>query len=228
MSEPRVKICGLTTPEDARAAARAGADHLGAVLVPSSPRAVTADEAGGLAGDLDVSLVLVSADRDPEALARDAETAGADVLQLHGEEEPEALLGLRELGDWTLWKAVRIRDAGEAEAALERYAEVADALLWDGWHPERLGGSGVRFPWAEVARVRREFPPGLELVAAGGLTPENVAAAIDLLEPDVVDVSSGVERAPGAKDSGRIAAFVDAVRRRAATDDRRPQTQDTP
>lgn len=213
MTEPRLKICGLTRPEDARTAVEAGADVLGVVLVPSTPRATTPEAAARIRGELDAALALVTADRPVEELAAAARAAGADVLQLHGDEDPESLRRLRDLGGWTLWKAVRVRSRPDAEAGLERYADVADGLLWDGRHPERLGGAGVRFPWEEVAAVRRAFPEGLELIAAGGLTPDNVADAVRRLEPEVVDVSSGVEGAhPGQKDPDRLRAFARAAR----------------
>lgn len=218
MTEVRVKICGLTRPDDAAVAVEAGADLLGVVLVPSSPRASTPEDAARIRGDLDAELVLVTADRPVEELAAFARTAGADVLQLHGSEGPETLRRLRDRGDWILWKAVRIRSRDDAERALDCYAGVADGLLWDGWDPDRLGGAGSLFPWDEVASVRRAFPDGLTLIAAGGLTPTNVADAVRRLAPDVVDVSSGVEAAPGRKEPARIRAFIRSVRELRTTD----------
>ena len=101
-----------------------------------------------------------------------------------------------------------MRTTDEVLVALEAFAGVADGLLLDGWHPEHAGGSGVRFPWDLVEPVRYRFPEGLTFVAAGGLRPSNVAEAVERLDPDVVDVSSGVEISPGVKDAGRIHAFI--------------------
>lgn len=209
---PRIKICGLTRHADARAAVEAGADFLGVVVVASSPRAVDAARAREIRGGLDVPLVLVSADRDAERLASDARHAGADVLQLHGAETPDELRRLREAGDWTLWKAVRVRSGADLADALARYAGSADGLLLDAWHPEKLGGTGRTFDWDEVRALRARIPASTTLVAAGGLAPDNVGEAIRALRPDVVDVSSGVESSPGVKDPERIRAFVRAAR----------------
>jgi phosphoribosylanthranilate isomerase len=122
------------------------------------------------------------------------------------------LTSLRGLGEWQLWKALRVRDADDVLEALECFEGVADALLLDGWHPEHRGGSGARFPWDVVAAIRDRFPPEMALVAAGGLQPGNVAEAIWSLRPDVVDVSSGVELRPGIKDPGRVRAFIGQAR----------------
>lgn len=209
---PAVKICGLTRREDALAAADAGADYLGVVVVPSSPRAVSLDEARLLRKGIDVPLALVTADLDPGELARMAREVDADVLQLHGDESPDEVERLREAGDWVLWKAVRIREAGDVEEALRRFDGLVDAVHLDGWHPRHLGGTGIRFPWNEVARIRDRIPGETTLVAAGGLTPENVAEAVQLLRPDVVDVSSGVEARTGIKDPTKVMAFIRAAR----------------
>lgn len=212
MNEPLIKICGLTRPEDARTAVEAGAAYLGVVVVPDTPRARSPDEARRIRGELDAVLVLVSADRPPERLARDARDAGARVLQLHGSESPDEVRRLREAGDWRLWKSVRVRDGDDVDEAVERYGGLVDALHLDAWHPERLGGTGRTFSWEAVRGLRDRLPNGTGLVAAGGLTPENVAGAVELLCPDVVDVSSGVEKEPGVKDPERIRAFVRAAR----------------
>ncbi|HSR42416.1 MAG TPA: phosphoribosylanthranilate isomerase, partial [Longimicrobiales bacterium] len=144
---PRVKVCGLTRLRDARAAAAAGAEYLGAVLVPSSPRAVDAASAARIGEARPGSLVVVSADAEPAVLASRARRAEAAVLQLHGDESPADVRRLGEEGSWRVWKAVRVRGAEDVEDALERYGPVADALLLDGWHRDRLGGTGASFPW---------------------------------------------------------------------------------
>ncbi|MDX1566727.1 MAG: phosphoribosylanthranilate isomerase [Longimicrobiales bacterium] len=215
---PSVKICGLTRPVDVRSAVDAGAGYLGVVMVPSSPRNVSVDQVRTLRKGIDVPLVLVTADRDPDELAEQARVLEAGGLQLHGDESPENVERLREAGDWELWKSVRIREAGDLDEAIDRFGDLVDAIHLDGWHPEQLGGTGVRFPWNEVAEVRDRLPDGTALVAAGGLTPENVGQAVALLRPDVVDVSSGVEAEgrPGIKDPAKVRAFVRAARSVAA------------
>ncbi len=208
----RVKICGLTRREDAVMAAREGADYLGVVLVPGSPRALDPYQARGVVEGLGLPAVAVVADLDVRQAAEAARAAGASVLQLHGGEPPEVLRALREEGPWKVWKALRIRGKDHFLEGLARYGEAVDGLLLDGWHPRRLGGTGTAFPWREVGELRERFPPGLSLIAAGGLTPDNVGEALLRLRPEVVDVSSGVERHPGVKDPQRLRAFMEAVR----------------
>src|SRR5688572_18566968 len=183
-------------------------------------RSVAPDRARAFA-DLGPALVGVLVDPSVADAAARGRTAGASVLQLHGDEPPALLDALRGEGDWTLWKAVRPRTEDDLRRALAGYAEHADALLVDGWHPELKGGSGKRFDWDMVARVRAEVPDGLMLVAAGGLTAANVADAVAALAPDVVDVSSGVETAPGHKDPAQVEAFIRAARGRAALEEAR-------
>jgi len=137
--------------------------------------------------------------------------ARLDVLQLHGDEPPELAAELRGEG-FTVWKAVRPRDGGELAAAAARYAGTVDALLLDGYSAEARGGTGTSFPWREVAARLDALPPGMVLIAAGGLRPDNVAAAAAILRPAIVDVSSGVESSPGVKDETAMRAFVAAVR----------------
>lgn len=204
---PRVKICGLTRPADARAAAAAGADLLGVVISPGFPRSVEPARAAGLRVD-GVPLVGVVVDLPLDRLvpaARNADVAG---LQLHGDEGPGLVEALRAEGPWFLWKSVRPRTEEELRDALDRWAGVVDGLHVEGWHPGRGGGVGAAFPWTIAEAVREEVPAGLAFVVAGGLVPDNVAGAVARLRPDVVDVSSGVEVRPGLKDPGKVAAFV--------------------
>jgi phosphoribosylanthranilate isomerase len=215
-SGPRIKICGLVRPDDAALAATLGADWVGVVLVPRTPRARTPDEARTIGqaarAAADVPLALVTADLAPETLADAAERAGAGALQLHGDEPPETLERLRALGDWELWKAVRVRSGGDLLPEARRWAGLADLLLLDAWHPDRLGGTGTPFDWAALQAVRAGWPPGLALGVAGGLRAETVAEAVARLDPHLLDVSSGVEAAPGRKDPARLRAFFRAAR----------------
>ena len=212
MPDVRVKICGLMSPEDARGAADMGADYLGAILSEGFGRSVPAE----LAQEFDLQegppLVAVFVDEPVGKLVAKASQAGASVLQLHGMETPAVLGELRSEGTWALWKAVRPRSAEELLRAAEGYAEHADALLVDGWHEDLPGGEGVRFRWEVMEEVREQLPSGLVVVAAGGLTPDTVAEAVARMTPDVVDVSSGVESAPGQKDPAKVEAFIRAVR----------------
>jgi indole-3-glycerol phosphate synthase / phosphoribosylanthranilate isomerase len=211
-ARPLVKICGLTNVTDARLARDAGADLVGAVLVEGSPRCVTAEEAYHIREAAGRPLVLVTADQDPDQLARLAKAAGASALQLHGSEPVETVAGLRERGDWELWKAVRVRNAQDIVEALDAFGERVDMLLLDGWHAGQLGGTGTRFPWKALEEIATRLPAALRIGVAGGLASENVAEAIHRMQPDLVDVSSGVEATPGQKDPGRLRDFVRASR----------------
>ncbi len=213
--EVQVKICGLTRREDARLAVGEGADYLGVVLVPGGPRALSPEVARGVVEGVAstvAQVVAVMADLGVQEAARAGETVGAAVLQLHGEEAPGVVAELRELGPWKVWKALTIRGVEDLQEGVARFGEVADGLLLDGWHPNRRGGTGTPFSWEALEEVRDTLPPGLRLIAAGGLTPMNVAEAVRRLRPGVVDVSSGVESSPGVKDPSRVRAFLAAAR----------------
>lgn len=213
MSVPiRAKICGLTRRVDAEAAAASGAVYGGVILAPGGRRTVEPAAAARLLEDLALRGVGVFVDA-PERQLRDAAgAAGVRVVQLHGDESPEYARSLREEGRWEVWKAVRPRDGEEFAREAARFAGAVDGLLLDGWSAEARGGTGARFPWAAVAAHRGELPSDLQLIVAGGLHPGNVAEAVAVLRPAVVDVSSGVETEPGIKDADAIAAFVAAAR----------------
>lgn len=208
----KVKVCGITRPEDAREAAEAGADFLGAVLIPSSKRHVDPATARAFRTAGGPPLVVVVDAADPVETGEEARLAKADVIQLHGSETPRSVGVLRRMGDWKIWKALRVRDPGGLAEAVAPWLGLVDGLLLDGWHPDLPGGAGVRFDWNRAAAFRSNLPGDLLFVAAGGLTPENVTEVLPLLRPDVVDVSSGVETAPGIKDARAVRAFIQAVR----------------
>lgn len=208
---PAVKVCGLTRAQDAEVAVAAGARYLGAVLAPGGKRTVTPEAAAVIFGRLPAQRVGVFVNATAGELRHAAAVAGLHVLQLHGDEPPELAAELRGEG-YTVWKAVRPRSGDEFAAAVVRYAGAADALLLDGYSAEARGGTGTSFPWREVAERLSALPPGLALVAAGGLRADNVAEAATILRPAVVDVSSGVEAAPGVKDPVAVSAFIAAVR----------------
>jgi phosphoribosylanthranilate isomerase len=211
-----VKICGITSLEDAIVAVEAGADALGFVFAPS-PRRLTPEQAVAIVRALPpfVTTVGVLVDQDPATVL---EACPLDAIQFHGAEPPEVLArvtGVRRI------KAFRIRDAADLEA-LRRYHGVADAFLLDAYVPGTMGGTGVTFPWElaceAVARglvasrttLGCGAPP---LILAGGLTPENVAEALRVTGACAVDVSSGVEAAPGRKDGARMRCFVASAKR---------------
>jgi len=207
-----IKICGLTREGDAEGAAQAGADRIGAILVPGTPRQVSATEARGLKRAAGLPLTVVVADLSPARMAEQAERAEAAAIQMHGGESVEDALELRQRGPWELWKAVRVRSQEEIGRAVEGWLGAVDLLLLDGWHPHQLGGTGVSFPWEALEGVRAGWPADLRLGAAGGLSPDNVAEAVRRLRPDLIDVSSGVEFAPGLKDPVALRAFVAQAR----------------
>jgi phosphoribosylanthranilate isomerase len=207
-----VKICGLTRVADARHAARSGADYLGAILSGGFQRSIEPTLAREFVEPGGPPLVGVLVDAPVADALERARASGASILQLHGDEAPEVLDELRARPGLGVWKAVRPRSADDLRRALDHYAEHADGLLLDGWHAELRGGSGTRFDWDLVARLREELPAGVILVAAGGLTPDTVAGAVAAIAPDVVDVSSGVEASPGQKDTRKVEAFIRAAR----------------
>ena len=211
MTIPEVKVCGLTRHEDAAAAVAAGASYLGAVLAPGGKRTVSPDAARAVFGDLAARRVGVFVDAELDALEAAGRAAGLHVLQLHGDETPELAAELRARG-WTVWKALRPRTGAEFAAEAPRWAGAVDALLLDGFSTAARGGTGASFPWAEVAARRAALPSRVALVAAGGLRPENVADAAGILRPHVLDVSSGVESAPGIKDADAIRRFIRAAK----------------
>jgi indole-3-glycerol phosphate synthase / phosphoribosylanthranilate isomerase len=206
-SRVAVKICGITSVEDGLMAAQAGADAVGLVFWPRSPRALGVEAARRIAAALPplVLRVGVFVDADRDHMAAVAEAVGLDVLQLHGDEPPEALVGLPRRAI----KAVRVGPGFDPAEAL-RYQGRAGGILLDtrvdGGAP---GGTGRPFDWAQVRAVREGAS---FLMLAGGLDPENVRRAVDAVRPDAVDVSSGVESAPGRKDPAKVKAFIEAVR----------------
>jgi phosphoribosylanthranilate isomerase len=204
-----VKICGITSPADARVAVDAGADALGFVFWYMSPRRVAEERAAEIARDLPASILRVGVfvDAPREEMEKLADAVGLDVLQLHGDEPPEALAGLPR----PVLKAVRV-GRGFAEEEASRYAERAAGLVVDTRLPGEThmpGGTGVPFDWSLVKGLADRVP---FLMLAGGLGPSNVAEAIRSVRPHAVDVSSGVEGLPGRKDPAKVRAFLAAAR----------------
>ena len=200
----RVKICGITSVADGQAAAEAGADLIGLMFYEPSPRYVSLDAAAGIARALppEVQRVGVIVNPTTELVRRAIGECQLSLLQFHGDEPPDfcTQFGLMSL------KAFRIRDAASLDA-LPNYA--TDAYLLDAYSPEARGGTGEKFNW-DLAVEAQKF--GRPIFLAGGLTPANVAAAVKQVQPFAVDVSSGVESAPGKKDPVKVRAFIQAAR----------------
>ncbi len=208
----RTKICGLTRPEDVHACASAGATYIGLNFFPKSPRFVSFEAARDLAFEAPIGLAKVGlvVNADDTFLDDLMALVPLDFIQLHGSESPERVSEVRMRYGLPVIKAVGVADEQDV-AALDLYAEVADQVLVDAKPPKNAvlpGGNGVSFDWRLIS-ARRWPKPWL---LAGGLTPDNVAEAIALTGTQQVDVSSGVESAPGVKDGGLIRDFILATR----------------
>ncbi|MDE2974811.1 MAG: phosphoribosylanthranilate isomerase [Gemmatimonadota bacterium] len=206
------KICGVMTPRDAAAVAAAGADYMGVILSPGYSRSVAPERALAVYEAAGVRRVGVFVDARGEEVAGTARELELDVVQLGGGETAETVREVGDAGGWEVWKTVHATAGVSPAGAAATYAAFADGVLVDSFDPRRPGGTGRPFPWRGVGREVRAAIGSAVFVAAGGMTPENAAAAVAALGPDVLDVSSGVESAPGAKDPDRTRAFVRAVR----------------
>jgi phosphoribosylanthranilate isomerase len=231
-----VKICGITNLDDALAAVEAGADLLGFVFFSRSPRCIDPERAGEIVATLrqrgsTPRFVGVFVDESLERMRAIAATAQLDMAQLHGNESPEMVRDLSSLGVETpsykttpdqsgfpapftgrsrfiAVRALRPRDEAEAQAQVAEYRVAVNgnipAFIVDAFDAQRFGGTGARADWDIAARIAREFP----ILLAGGLNVDNVTEAIRAVRPWGVDVSSGVERAPGLKDHDRVRRFI--------------------
>lgn len=214
---PAVKVCGLVRADDAAAAARAGAAYVGSIFA-GGPRAIDAatsranrHAAHTAAVGRPPRSVGVMGAQSPNAMAALAADAELDVLQLHADPDARAVDAVRRAWAGPVWAVLRLTNADWPPHAADLFA-AADAVVLDAAVPgHALGGTGVPLPWAALADAVGRARGATPLVLAGGLRPENVVAAVALLAPDVVDVSSGVEHAPGVKDHARVAAFVAAA-----------------
>lgn len=209
----RVKICGLCRTGDVRRADEAGADYLGSVLSGGFRRSVEPSRIPGLMEGVRGVPVAVLVDEEPDAAARLARVLGAGVVQLHGHESPGVVRAVAEAGPWKVWKAVRLRQAGDLDAALDRYGDLVDGILVEGWKEGVVGGAGVRLDDEVAAVAGARIPDGVAFVLAGGLTAATVFDVVARFAPDVVDVSSGVEESLGRKDPEKVRRFVEEARR---------------
>jgi phosphoribosylanthranilate isomerase len=207
-----VKICGLRTAQDVDAAASAGARYVGFVFFPKSPRSVDVPTARALALEVPVGVAKVAlvVNADDTALDEIVAQVPLDILQLHGSESPERVAEIRARYGLPVMKAIGI--AGPEDLPqIDRYAEVADQLLIDAKPPKGAdlpGGNGLAFDWQLLAGHKYWTVPWM---LAGGLAAENVAEAVSLTGARQIDVSSGVEAAPGVKDAAKIRAFIRAA-----------------
>jgi phosphoribosylanthranilate isomerase len=212
-----IKICGLSTPETLEAALAAGADMIGLVFHPRSPRFVMPDQASRLAGQArgKAEIVALTVDLEPARAIELAQLVRPDWLQLHGSETPEAVRAIKAATGLPALKALGIAGAADLDR-IAAYADSADMILLDAKPPKDAaypGGHGRPFDWTLLAGL----DPAFRFMLSGGLDPANVAEAIRIARPSGVDVSSGVESAPGVKDVDRIAEFVRAARMAAKT-----------
>lgn len=225
VGQVRAKVCGVMTPRDGAVVGEAGADFMGVILSPGYARSVACERALAIYQAAPARRVGVFVDAAADEVIQVAEALDLDVIQLSGSEPAEVVARIGAAGGWGVWKTVHagvpVADSGRpvgdvgrpvAEAAVP-YAAVADGILVDSGDSGRPGGTGRTFRWEGVGRQVRRSIGSATFIAAGGMSPGNAAAAVRALAPDVLDVSSGVEAAPGTKDPGRTRAFVRAVKR---------------
>ncbi|NCO35133.1 MAG: hypothetical protein AUJ92_13435 [Armatimonadetes bacterium CG2_30_59_28] len=230
-SPTRTKICGITRPEDAAAATEAGADYLGAIIkFPPSPRSLEATEARRVFANCPTLVVAVTVNLDNDALRSIVDTIGPGVVQLHGDEDIRQIADLRGCVSCEIWKTLHIRvdtsiSEQEAVSLLQTAKGFAaagvDKILLDAkmgtGSDARLGGTGRTVDWSLAARLVASSP--CPAILGGGLNPINIGDAMRQVRPFAVDVSSGVESAPGRKDHAKIIEFIQTVRGRASSEE---------
>ena len=201
----RVKICGITSYEDAWAAVEAGADALGFIFVKGTPRYIEPEVASAIVAQMPPFVVTVGVfiDRTPEEIERIVSASGLSLAQLHGNETPGECGRLRV----PFVKVIRIQ--GEHSLESLRIYPQARAFLLDTYVADRPGGTGTTFPWEIAAKAARQA----RVILSGGLTPDNVALAVTHVRPYAVDVCSGVETCPGRKDHHKMREFIEQARK---------------
>lgn len=205
----RVKICGITRADQGVAIAQLGANTLGFICVSQSPRYVTPEQIGAIATQLppEVDRVGVFADASLDLICQTVAQGQLTGVQLHGSESPEFCQAVRsQLPGVEIIKALRVKSPAALDQAAE-YNLVVDTLLLDAYHPHLLGGTGQTLDW----QVLQEFSPEVPWLLAGGLTPDNVKEALSYVRSAGVDLSSGVERAPGDKDLEAVARLFQTL-----------------
>lgn len=208
----RIKICGITKPEQGQAIAQLGATALGFICVPTSPRYITITQIQSVVSVIPqhIERIGVFANTSCAEICQ-VVVAGLTGVQLHGDESPEFCAQLRQLlpTGVEIIKALRVRNS-QALAQANLYAHCVDTLLLDAYHPQMLGGTGKTLDW----KTLQQFCPSCPWLLAGGLTPENVNDALTQLKPHGIDLSSGVERAPGDKDLTKVAQLFQQIEAR--------------
>jgi phosphoribosylanthranilate isomerase len=207
----QVKICGLSMPETLDAALKGGASHVGFVFFAKSPRNVTPDQAAALAACVQGKAQIVGLFVDPAAddIDRIRAQVRLDVIQLHGDERPSVVSRVRLTSGLEVWKALPVRTAADLNEA-QKYHGAASLILYDAKPPagsDLPGGNGLRFDWELLRGHQHPLPWAL----SGGLDVDNIAEAVRVTGAPLIDVSSGVETAPGVKDVDKIAAFLKAA-----------------
>ncbi|MEK6791492.1 MAG: phosphoribosylanthranilate isomerase [Deltaproteobacteria bacterium] len=205
----KIKICGITNNEDACAAAYSGADAVGFVFYEKSARAVSVEQAAAIIKTLPpfITIVGVFVNERPEKILSIADKTGLNCIQLHGDETPDISAQLSALTSRKIIKALRVRSEADLNG-IKDYK--ASAVLLDAYKDASYGGTGELFNW-NIAKAFNS-KGDCQVILSGGLTPENVAEAIRLVRPYAVDVSSGVEREPGKKDSQKIKRFIEQAK----------------
>lgn len=209
----RAKICGITRVEDVHAVVNSGADAIGFVFYPPSPRSVSAEQASVLVQAIApyvqvVGLFVNSSAREIQAILN---TVALDILQFHGDESPEQCQSIAQQVGRRWYKAIQVKPGLDVVAEIQKYQQAgASAVLLDAWHPELKGGTGHSFDWSSFPQL------DIPLILAGGLNPDNIEDAIHTTAAFAVDVSGGVESAKGIKDQQLIECFMQGVHRGSA------------
>ncbi len=208
----RIKICGITQPQQGKAIASLGATALGFICVPASPRYVKVDQIRAVVEQLPekIDKIGVFANSTALEITQTVVNSGLTGVQLHGDESSEFCQQLRQLlPSVEILKALRIRSVEDIDKAAT-YTATADTLLLDAYDPQQLGGTGTTLDWVML----QQFSPSCPWFLAGGLTPNNILEALTQVNPSGIDLSSGVERAPGDKDLDKVAKLFEKLRSR--------------
>ena len=209
----RAKICGITRSQDIQAVVNAGADAIGFVFFPPSPRHVSAAQAKELIRHVPayVQTVGLFVNATADDIADVLKLVALDIIQFHGDETPEDCQAIAAQVGRRWYKAIQVKADLDVIAEIQQYQQAgASAMLLDAWHPELKGGTGHRFDWSQFPKL------DLPLILAGGLNPDNIEDAIKITHAYAVDVSGGVESAKGIKDQQRIEQFMQGVQRGSA------------
>ena len=201
------KVCGVQRRADALLADRLGASHVGVIVSDGFGRSVDPQVSGAMLDGVRAKRVAVMVNEPVDQAVRRALAVGAEVVQLHGDEPADDVAALAERGQWTVWKGVRAASVGDVEWAARLYGGIVDGFVVEGRKDGVMGGGGARLR-VSPSSVRSALPPETLFVLAGGLTPDNLQGAAAEFRPDVVDVSSGIERDPGRKDASLMRAFA--------------------